>query len=232
MAKSLPKEEYDDAMDTTEGVTEGVTLPAPREESTAVERLLSGGISFSDAMAESDVIVSDGDHWKDEQLELLVGVPFAVVGVTFRNEMTRPFKGVTMRGDYCTVRIVLGDEDSFRKAKVEITDDVYPLRQLLFNDGSTGVRRQLVNYLTTKGIITLSDATGDEIVTSGPMGDCDYDLPVHMWKDMAAGEVTFDGGDTTVWKYDFPRLLIAKRGLRVSEYENQFTKEGVTRYLA
>lgn len=221
------------AAETVEEVEVVGGVPAPREENSgAVQALLSGAMSFSDMMADSDVIVSDGDHWKDEQLDLLIGVPFAVVGVTFRNELEREFKGVKMRGDYCTVRIVIGDEESLRKAKVDITDDVYPLREVLFNDGSTGVRRQLVNYLHTKGVIRLSDATGDEVKTGGAMGECDFDMPVHMWKDMLAGETNFDGSDTVTWKYDFPRLLIAKRGLRVSEYENAYTKDGRTRYLA
>lgn len=72
---------------------------------------------------------------------------------------------------------------------------------IVFNDGSTGIRRQLVNYLSQKGLV--DPGKGPE---EGP--ECRYDNPFSDWK---------KGKEEAVNGWDI--RLVCARGLRVSEYE-------------
>lgn len=204
--------------------------PAPL---TNRELYAAGARTFAEAMAEADVIIGGGDLWKDEDLDRLIGVPFAVVGGTFRNAMMREVHGIKMRGDYVTLHCILADEDMMRRSRVDWESrDLTPGAEFLFNDGGTGVRRQMVAYAVAKGYVTLSDTPVADLKTSGALGECDFDYPVQMWKDIHIGDVKFDGGDETTWTFELPRMLVAKRGLRVSTYDTEMYGENSTRYLA
>jgi hypothetical protein len=117
----------------------------------------------------------------------LVGVPFIVTGVTFRYGGKAAGKNGAAR-DYVSL---------------EITTDSNV--DMVLNDGSTGIRRQIVSYLVAKGLLTL---TGDETV----------DSPRTSAEGMAA---------------DYPGLsLLVSRGLRVSHYSNEYADDATTYYLS
>jgi len=182
-------------------------------------------------MAEADV-VEGSDLFTGDMLSQLEGVPFVILGGTFRTGFVREVKGQKYKGDYVSLEILLGDEKAFAARGVSLDGKAFqPLQVARFNDGSTGVRRQIVSYLAAKGYIQVSDTPLDEIGTAGgKMGDSEFDIPVNYWKDVMQGDLRFDIEGDSVYDFKIPRGLSCPRGLRSSEYRNEFG-DGVTRYL-
>lgn len=197
-----------------------------------LEALKSGEITFDEPGLFDEFLGSD-ELIKDDVLDLLVGVPFAVLAVTFRGGFTREVHGVKVQGDYASLKIITGDEKSYTRQGVDREKVPFePLSILRFNDGSTGVRRQVVAYLVAKGAVTLREGIpAEELEVGGKLGESDYDIPVGMWHDVPEGEMRFTPDGGTVFDYTFERPLIVRRGLRLSEYENENGKN-VTRYFA
>lgn len=162
--------------------------------------------------------------------DLLVGVPFVITHVTFR---TGDFvnAGTKTRGAYASAEILTGDQAAFAKAlkrgRITAECSIDTEEELVFNEGGTGVYRQLVRTWEGFGWITLPDGPDQ-----GPYGATRLDTPLSGWK-LTSGapvEAYFDAeGDPVL---SAPCGLHVKRGLRVSEYENEYTREGRTRYLA
>jgi hypothetical protein len=170
---------------------------------------------------------------------LLIGVPFIITRAVFR-----PAGHIT-KGDttfvpdkttphYVSLEVVTGDDTTFAKARQRgrITDQcpIDPGEELVFNEGGTGVYRQIVAAFEAFGWIGLPEGPQE-----GPYGESRMDTPPGEWDFTKSGvsagvDVRFaaDGGQVVT----APLLILARRGLRQSEYENDYTKEGVTRYLA
>jgi hypothetical protein len=95
---------------------------------------------------------------------------------------------------------------------ITVPTDGTPPTEGMYVDGGTGIRRQLTSFLVKEGVV--SEGYRDE-----------PDLPVWMDTKKEDGSIDPD-----------PRFEInfwAARGLRVSDpYENEFTKEGRTWYIA
>jgi hypothetical protein len=164
---------------------------------------------------------------------LLAGVPFIITSATFRpSDYKNAATGVTPH--YVSLEIVSGDETEFAKARKRgrITDacPIDPGEELIFNEGGTGVYRQIVAAFEAFGWIALPEGP-----LEGPYGQSRLDTPPGAWTYTDAivaadVQVRFDGDGSPV--VSAPLRILARRGLRVSEYENDYTKEGVTRYLA
>jgi hypothetical protein len=164
---------------------------------------------------------------------LLIGVPFIITRAVFRpsDYMNAATKTVP---HYVSLEIVTGDDATFAKARQRgrITDQcpIDPGEELVFNEGGTGVYRQIVAAFEAFGWIGLPEGPQE-----GPYGESRMDTPLGEWDFTKSGvsagvDVRFaaDGGQVVT----APLLILVKRGLRQSEYENDYTKEGVTRYLA
>ena len=161
----------------------------------------------------------------------LVGVPFVVTGIALRpgdfmNPQTKE------KGYFTSLEIVTGDEAAFAKARKRkrIPEDssVEPGERLVFNDGSTGIYRQIVGLMEGLGWITLPD--GPE---GGPRGESRLDTPIADWEFNPAAstvDVRFDNDGQPV--VTAPVRILCQRGIRISEYENDYTKDGKTHYLA
>lgn len=203
----------------------------PAEEFNILDLIRSGQVSFSEAMAEADV-VEGSDLFTGDMLSQLEGVPFVILGGTFRAGFTREVKGQKYVGDYVSLEVLMGDDKSFAARGISLDGKAFsPLQIVRFNDGSTGVRRQMVNYLAAKGYIQVSDTPIDEIGTAGgKMGDSEFDIPVSYWKDVTQGELRFNTDGEAIYDFKIPRGLSCPRGLRKSEYRNEFG-DGITRYL-
>src|SRR5579862_6482722 len=129
------------------------------------------------------------DLLRDEALNDLVGVPFVAFKTVFRDGTQR--KDVDYHDDYASVElrvapasVILRDltriQTRRRGFKVaELTAEQcasLPGQQLVINDGSTGLYRQVVQYLAAKDLIKLPDGPEE-----GEKGQSVYDLPRSLW---------------------------------------------------
>jgi hypothetical protein len=162
--------------------------------------------------------------------DAIIGVPFVTTAVTFRigdyaSAVTR------IKGAYANIEIVTGDDAAFARAvkrgRIPTECDIEPMEELIFNEGGTGVYRQLVSAWLDLGWIQLPEGE-----LGGAYGESILDTPLDEWLIVNAGPVVTTADSEGNPVYSAATRLLVKRGLRVSEYENDFTKEGRTRYLA
>lgn len=143
-----------------------------------------------------------GGKENEQTMDLLVGVPFVIEGLTFR------------RGDVVsTLTGELRDYVSVECLIHPLHQGKFPRERVVFNDGSTGVYRQIVRYLAAKGLVTVPE----NLPENGPAHATRYD-------------VSYSGEDGN---REFTIRLVCPEGLRRSDY----TVEGVpgessTFYLA
>lgn len=148
---------------------------------------------------------------KDENRTKLVGVPFLITKVVFREGIGMYDK--TNKFDYVTAECIIAPAAAFNKAAdmgLFKRDHVpfEPLDRVVFNDGSTGVFRQIVAYLAARDLIVLKD---EGVTTNAPKGSHQYDQPRAVW--VSGSTEATDG---------IPVNLRCSRGLRHSEYSNEF----------
>jgi hypothetical protein len=191
-----------------------------------IQAFLDGLIDFAGAIAGADQ-VEGGDVWKGDRLDQLTGVPFVIVGGTFREGYLRDGKST----DYVSLECVVADADTLAKKAVKMEGKDFAPKQIVrINDGGTGIRRQIVSYLHQRGYISV--AKGD-IIEVGKLGESSFDLPVSAWDDYSIGSLTFDNDGGTIYDFVIPGLLYAPRGVRSSTYKSDITGQNVTtRYLA
>lgn len=155
-----------------------------------------------------------------EAADKLIGVPMVIYKVTYRDGVKRA--GSAYRDDYVSCEAVVapremlqGRADRGRLNLQKISVD--PGEHIVFNDGSTGIYRQVTSYLHAKGLISL----GPELILNGPKGETSLDLPRSQWE---------SGADAA--SAGIPVRLLCPRGLRYSEYETDYSPDGAkTRYI-
>src|ERR1700690_606202 len=158
---------------------------------------------------------------------LLRGVPFVITSATFRpGGFLSAVTGI--KPHYVSLEIVTGDDAAFARAvkrgRIPEECPVGPGEELIFNEAGTGVYRQVVSAFESFGWLTLPEGP-----LEGKYSESRLDTTPEKWNipqdGVAAGvSARFDAdGAVTV---SAPIWLHAKRGLRVSEYENEYTKEG------
>lgn len=141
----------------------------------------------------------------------LVDVPHLILSVTYREGFLNP--AIKVKGDYVSVEAVVADKETlnlpqFKSVLGNRQLEVFPNETVVYNDGSTGVRRTITQLLDTTGIISVGgnkDKDAERV----------YDRPYALWAsgaDRAIDGITSDH-DGEPFKYLVPR------GLRVSEYE-------------
>lgn len=197
------------------------------EQLSIAARLRTGDIDFEAALEHADEVEAsfDGELFKGERLKHLIGVPFMVVGGTFREK-----KVSGKRNSFVTLCAVIADEKTLVKKNISLEGrELQPGQEILINDGSTGIRRQVVAYLHERELIIVNEG---EITESGASGNSSYDLLPSDWKEMNIGDLTFKGEDgLAVWEFELPNGLYCPRGLRESTYQ-YMGKDVTTRYLA
>lgn len=187
--------------------------------------------AWSIALGEADEVLGF-DLAKDEILDALEGVPFLITRLTFREA------GMLSRDAYVSCEAQIAPKAELERRRVDLQKLPFdPGELVVFNDGSTGVYRQIVQYLAIKGFITLPHP----VSVSGPgprysekdkkvIYECSYDLPPELWTDVSGGEMRFTPNGKG--EYVVNVRLFARRGIRISEYQNDWTQDGKTRYLA
>jgi hypothetical protein len=181
-------------------------------------------------------LTAGADEWAGADLEKgaqLIGVPMCLILATFRqgdikSNISKEF------GWYVSLDTVIAPQAEIDRAirRNRIPDEVTvpePGERLVFNEGGTGVYRQVVAYLEMRGYIRIDS----ELPTEGAYGKSRYDVLPPEWqirKDLTAESLKIaPDGTRTV---QFHIRLLCPRGLRSSKYENEWTKAGETRYIA
>lgn len=148
-----------------------------------------GGVSY-EALMDSQTVDTIPGWALIEEKEELRGVPFAIVRATFRPT-------ALSTAEYVSVYAIAKD-----------------LGNIVFNDGSTGIRRQILDYLMAKHIAV----PNYEVTTSdSPIGQ-------FAWNPPAQEQLDKDG--QTLVDVPFERPLAAPRGLRKSDYQVEHPETG------
>jgi hypothetical protein len=158
----------------------------------------------------------------NEACRKLMGVPMMLIRASYRDGIGEFSTGV--RNDYVSVEAVVAPQDVIDKlagnGRVNTAlMSVEPGESVVFNDGSTGIYRQITAYLHAVGAIAVSPRHG-ALSTVGKGGTSAFDQPRSVW--LAGAEQATEGIDIR---------LLAKRGLRFSDYSNEFG-DAETFYLA
>lgn len=199
--------------------------PAARNDVEEVERYNPALHSWDDLASDADTVLgADLVSTDDALFDALVGVPFLITRVFYRPSEY----GTASEGNYVSVEAVIAPEHILRRRRVNIeTMPFEPESQVVFNDGSTGIARQITAYLHATGRISLPEPVHPE----GKRGESSYDLPVSKWTDIHAGDMRFTPTGEAVYVCDI--RLSCPRGIRISDgYEFDGGKDGKTRYLA
>lgn len=192
--------------------------------------------TWDDLTQDADSIFGN-DLAADELLDSLTGVPFLIHHLTFRPGILRRDK---TQGAYVSCEAVTAPELNLAKinirrraAKMTSLETLESLpfgpgSHVVFNDGSTGIYRQIVQYLAAKQYITLKSP----IVEQGESGESSYDAIPADWEGIHKGDLRFDPQGFGNYSADI--RLHCPRGIRLSEYQNDWTngETKVTRYLA
>lgn len=172
--------------------------------------------------------------------DLLIGMPFGLVQIVIRpgdyiHGRMKDGKVIELTGcghahPYAYLRAVIFSENEIQKAvaRGRITEEasklVDPGEQVGWLEAGTGVYRQILRYLEDQEYVKFPEGPVD-----GPFGESRYDSLPEAWK-FFKGDLRFDPDGKPVYTANV--RLRFPRGLRVSEYSNEYTKEGRTRYAA
>ncbi len=157
-----------------------------RSNDLAVPMQNLGDLSFDELMAqELDETRGHDLIDKDE----LVGIPFVITSFTFRESDMAAV-------EYVSVEAITRDN-----------------QRIVFNDGSTGIRRDLVNYCIAREFIIMKDAT--KFDPNGSLQDMMNNEIIDLTESI---DVRFGPDDNFNATVNLPRGLFAKKGLRKSEY--------------
>lgn len=173
-------------------------------------------ISYAE-LAGSDMYQIPGWDLVDNKDQLL-GVPFIIVGVTFQMPVADKARPAGQR-DYVSCRAVIGGPDELAEALERnwIPNGALafkPEERILFNDGSTGVRRDIVKILHSSGLIDVGHEDDP----------ARFDLPWTQWNSFSQSA---QQGENVVPEFTTNHrgnlfALRARRGLRRSDYTNEY----------
>ncbi len=161
----------------------------------------------------------------------LIGVPMVITRVTYRPRAAKMERG------YVSVEAVIGDVPHILQAVTRgwipgverIVDFPFsPEELIVFNDGSTGIRRQLTFLLHGAGELNI----GKYKETSRVGVDSAFDRDWSQWESFKTATIQ-KVNDAEIEIPDFQGLQIfAPHGLRVSEYTADGVGDATTFYLA
>jgi hypothetical protein len=160
----------------------------------------------------------------------LVGIPFCLIMATYRPGFVKP-DGTT--GFYVSLDAIIGPEEQItravRRGRVPEGHEILvdPEEHIVFNEGGTGVYRQVSQFLEASGRIKINS----DLPREGKSGESRYDISPAEWDVDPSAEFKLDAaGNPTV---GFSIRLLCPRGLRESEYDNEYGPDKVvTRYIA
>lgn len=184
-------------------------------------------LSFDDRLYGATVIDSAS---LEDKLPLL-GVPMLITRVTYRP------KGAMQERGYVSVEAIIADAkrigDAIRRGWIpnvqDMSDFPYePEEKIVFNDGSTGIRRQLTAILHIQEYLNI----GAYEPHAGQGVDPAFDRDWSNWQSFSDTTTQKVGGDVIdIPDFELVPGIFARRGLRVSQYDMDGTA-AETFYLA
>jgi hypothetical protein len=180
---------------------ENVTPAAPVAVSHEQRELAEWNEAVQDA-AEVRGYSLYGGKENDNKLDALIGVPFVITHMTFREGDIKVNKTDARPRDFvsCEILVHPGHAHKFNR------------KYVVFNDGSTGIYRQIVKFLSERGDVVLDE----RLPEAGDAHTTRYDV---QFSDSAESPAEFGGN------------LRCPEGLRKSEYDGP-TGPTATWYLA
>jgi hypothetical protein len=184
-------------------------------------------------LADSADEILGYDLARDETADDLTGVPFLITRVMFRPGVMRgkersAYVSCEVRiAPELDVRLINSRRNGSRMTPItDISNLAFgPDSHVVFNDGSTGVYRQIVKYLAMKEMIILTSP----VIEAGTYGESSFDQSPGQWEDIAGDGAAID--PSGFLGYTANVRLFCPRGLRLSLYENDYTQTGKTRYI-
>lgn len=198
-----------------------------------LRRLTEGGLydpdlDFRKLLAEGGDEAFWSQGFRLVEKEDLLGIPHIIVSVTYREGFPR----AGVKGDYVSLEAVVASADILASMPVMKTImtlqenvktvydlTVFPNEAVIYNDGSTGVRRQVTEKIASLGMIDPGPAGNDVLVPA--------DRQVQKW---AKGSDLL-GERLVATPNGQPLRFNNLRGLRKSDYENEYG-EATTYYIA
>lgn len=220
---------------------------ATREQAKAIRRQAELD-AWSAALEEADAVVTPDLVSGNAAKKALCGIPFLITRLEFRQGVKR-LKGDLMLtkereyNAYVTVTASIAPATAIRMEKVNMLrdqNDLDPLTDLsalpfdiggevVINDGSTGIYRQCVEYLEGKALITLGELG---VRGKAGRGESVFDQAPYEWGS-ADGASSSQFSETGFLECDFRVSVAARKGLRPSDYQNDYNPDGSTTfYLA
>ena len=145
-----------------------------------------------------------GGKENDKKLDTLVDVPFMIRHVTFRVGDITP-KGADGPRDFVSCEILIRPD----------YQDRFPRKGVVFNDGSTGIYRQVLAACVARDLVEVDD----NAPAAGPANSTRFDAAVTDGEESSS--VTFSDIN-----------IVCPEGLRVSDYDNEDGSDARTWYIA
>ena len=190
--------------------------------------------TYYESLAAKALVIDSGELVENENLGKLEKVPFIITALDFRKgDIVQ--KGATEPNCYVSVTATIADEKTLNKlhkfGRINVDDIPFmPEEGIVFNDGSTGVKRMLTEFLHGQGYIRVT--APETLVLGGASGASSFDLPPHQWDEVFRGQLTFDEDGFGLYSVTLDQPLHCRRGLRPSNYSNEYAKDATTWYLA
>lgn len=188
-------------------------VPAPGGFATRAEREAAEWEAATANAMEVEGYSLYGGKENDRTLDALVGTPFVTRHVTFRPGDIIP-QGQKEPRDYVSVEVLIHPSHAHR----------FPRRTLVFNDGSTGIYRQIVAAVSATGRVDLPE----DLPETGSANSTRYDVSLSI---PAKGDPSKGGTEAQPTEFDLS--IYCPEGLRKSDYPNEFGGGSATTwYLA
>lgn len=175
------------------------------------EEISGSDLSWSEIMERTeDLVTVSGNLLVSKQT--LEAIPHVITSIRYQEYKND-------RG-YVSIEATVADESTLFKAENRIPG-VNAEERVVYNDGSTGIRRQITKMLHTMGLIVVAGNVAD---------DSAFDIGFLDWKTYPGRE----SGDLPYFRRNprgGPLLIWVRRGLQVSKYSNDHG-DAETWYLA
>jgi len=191
-------------------------------EITTTSNTPFGQLSFAELRAQATAVIQSASLERDKHI--LLGVPHIITRVTYRPGITDQ-EGNDK--DYVSVEALVADAATLahevRRGRIPGVSDIgnlpfEPEEKVVYNDGSTGIRRQITHLLHNMGLIEVPVVEADLAV---------FDTPYFGWSVITQTGLMNGDDDTKIEVPDFqyspsgaPLAIVVGRGLRVSEFPN------------